>query len=238
LITGDEEIGGHSGAKEALREIKTDFCIALDGGTLHRIVKKEKGILRLKLISRGKAAHGARPWLGENAVDKLLDDYLIMKTWFQTPAPDHWHRTINLGMIHAGKALNQVPDYAEAFFDVRYTENDNPDEIVEQIQRTIQGEIVVTAREPLFLAGESPYLESLLEIATGTEVGFEHGASDARFLREHGISGIVWGADGDLSQHSTEEHVNVESINQLYRILDDFMKKIEKKPRANQIIDG
>ena len=48
-------------------------------------------------------------------------------------------------------------------------------------------------------------------------------------LKEHGISGIVWGADGDLSQHSTEEHVNIESVNRLYRILNDFVKRIEKK---------
>ena len=233
LITGDEEIGGHCGAKEALREIKTDFCIALDGGALHRIVKKEKGILRLKLISRGKAAHGARPWLGENAIDKLIHDYLIMRTWFQESSPDHWHRTMNFSMIHAGKSLNQVPDYAEALFDVRYTENDNLDEMLEQLQSKIQGEIVVTAREPLFLGGESPYLGLLLEICAGAEVGFEHGASDARFLQEHGISGIVWGADGDLSQHSTEEHVNIESINRLYRILDGFMKKIEKKSESD-----
>ena len=234
LITGDEEIGGHCGAKEALREIKTDFCIALDGGALHRIVKKEKGILRLKLISRGKAAHGARPWLGENAIDKLIHDYSIMRTWFQESSLDHWHRTMNFSVIHAGKSLNQVPDYAEALFDVRYTENDNLDEMLEQLQSKIQGEIVVTAREPLFLGGESPHLGLLLEICAGAEVGFEHGASDARFLREHGISGIVWGADGDLSQHSTEEHVNIESITMLYRILDDFMKKIEKN--RNQVV--
>jgi len=236
LITGDEEIGGHCGAKEALREIKTDFCIALDGGALNRIVKKEKGILRLKLISRGKAAHGARPWLGENAIDKLIRDYSIMRTWFQESSANHWHRTMNFSMIHAGKSLNQVPDYAEALFDVRYTENDNLDEMLEQLRSKIQGEIVVTAREPLFLGGESPHLGLLLEICTGAEVGFEHGASDARFLQEHGISGIVWGADGDLSQHSTEEHVNIESINRLYRILDGFMKKIEKN--RNQIRGG
>lgn len=236
LITGDEEIGGHSGAKEALKEIKTDFCIALDGGALHRIVKKEKGILRLKLISRGKAAHAARPWLGDNAIDKLIKDYLSMRTFFQESSPDHWHKTLNFSIIQAGKSPNQVPDYAEALFDIRFTEEDNMDEVVQQIRSDIQGEIEVTAREPLFLGGESPYLELLLEIAAGAEVGFEHGASDARFLQEHGISGIVWGADGDLSQHSTEEHVNIESITRLYRILDGFMKKIEKN--RNQIMGG
>jgi len=60
----DEEIGGHDGAQAALAQLKADFAIALDGGNLRKIVVKEKGILRLKLISRGKTAHGARPWLG------------------------------------------------------------------------------------------------------------------------------------------------------------------------------
>jgi succinyl-diaminopimelate desuccinylase len=227
LITGDEEIGGHRGAKEALKEIKTDFCVALDGGALHKIVRKEKGILRLKLISHGKAAHGARPWLGENAIDKLIDDYQKIRKYFQDSAPEHWHKTLSFSIIQAGRSPNQVPDYAEALFDIRYTEKDNMDEVIRQIRREIQGELVVAAQEPLFLGGDSPYLSLLLEIAVDTGVGFEHGASDARFLQEHGVSGIVWGADGDLSQHTTEEHVNIKSVNRLYGILTGFMSRIE-----------
>ncbi len=42
LITADEEIGGANGARQALKEIKADFCIALDGGSLTKIVIKEK----------------------------------------------------------------------------------------------------------------------------------------------------------------------------------------------------
>jgi succinyl-diaminopimelate desuccinylase len=230
LITGDEEIGGHRGAKEALKEIKTDFCVALDGGTLHKIVRKEKGILRLKLISHGRAAHGARPWLGENAIDKLIYDYQEMRKYFQDSAPEHWHKTLSFSIIQAGRSPNQVPDYAEGLFDIRYTEKDNMDEVIRQIRRAIQGELVVAEQEPLFRGGDSPYLDLLLGIAPDTGVGFEHGASDARFLQEHGISGIVWGADGDLSQHTTEEHVNIESVNRLYGILTEFMNRIANMP--------
>jgi succinyl-diaminopimelate desuccinylase len=229
LITGDEEVGGHHGAKEALKKMKTDFCIALDGGHLRKIVQKEKGIVRLKLISRGKTAHGARPWLGENAIEKLIDDYLKIKPHFQESNPEHWHKTLNFSVVHAGKAANQVPDYAEALFDIRYTENDNMDEVIDKIRAEIQGELVVETKEPLFLGGESPYLKLLLEVAQGAEVGFEHGASDARFLNEHGMDGIVWGADGDQSQHSGEEHVNIESVHSLYGLLDGFMKRVEEK---------
>jgi succinyl-diaminopimelate desuccinylase len=228
LITGDEEVGGKKGAKEALAEVKAEFCIALDGGELGKIVTKEKGILRLRLISRGKTAHGARPWLGENAIDKLLSDYVKIKPFFDLAAPEHWHRTLNFSFIHAGKSVNQVPDFAEALFDIRYTENDDVDQLVEEMRKQVRGELVVEAMEPLFQCGGTPYLDLLLNIAKDTAVGFEHGASDARFLSDHGIKGIVWGADGDMSAHSQEEHLNVESAFSLYRILDEFLESVAK----------
>jgi len=229
LITGDEEIGGANGAKIALGLVDTEFCIALDGGNIENIVIKGKGVWRLKLIARGKTAHGARPWLGENAIEKLMADYMLIKPFFDPPADsgvEHWHRTLNFSTIQAGKSFNQVPDYAQAMFDIRYTETDNLDELLEQMRAAIQGELLEEAREPLFWGGDSPYLDLLLKIADKTGTGAAHGASDARFLSNYGIKGIVWGANGDMSQHAPDEHVNIASIRALYDMLNDFMGKI------------
>jgi succinyl-diaminopimelate desuccinylase len=232
LITGDEEIGGKNGAKKVLQEIEADFCIVLDGGSLEEIVVKEKGILKIKLISRGKAAHGARPWLGENAIEKLIADYLKLKTFFDHATSgdsDHWHRTMNFSIVHAGKSHNQVPDIAEAMFDIRYTEADRIDELIEQIRGEMQSELVVEAIEPLFISRGAPELDILLKIAKKAILGYEHGASDARHLEEFGIQGIVWGADGELSQHTAEEHVKIESVYALYDYLYEFMACVEAK---------
>jgi succinyl-diaminopimelate desuccinylase len=223
LISGDEEIGGHNGAQAALSHLKADFAIALDGGHLRKIVTKEKGIVRLKLIGRGKTAHGARPWLGENAIENLIADYFKIKRHFEQTAPDHWHRTLNFSRIQAGKATNQVPDYAEALFDVRFTENDDMDNVVAAIRREIKGEVEVVEREPLFQGGHTPCLDRLLAVAGHPEIGCEHGASDARFLSAFGIPGIVWGPDGDNSAHAVDEHVNIDSLLALHRILDEFL---------------
>jgi succinyl-diaminopimelate desuccinylase len=155
LITGDEEIGGTNGAKKVLNEVKADFCVALDGGAPDKIVVKEKGVLKLKLVSKGKAAHGARPWLGENAIDNLIEDYLKLRNHFQVSAPDHWHRTMNFSMIQAGKSFNQVPESAEALFDIRYTESDDIDRLVSQMQNEIKGRLIVEAKGHLFFGGES-----------------------------------------------------------------------------------
>ena len=225
IITADEEIGGANGAQKTLKEIKAEFCIALDGGGLNKIVIKEKGIVKLKLIARGKTAHGARPWLGENAIENLIKDYQVLTTNFELAAPDHWHRTLNFSWIQAGKVSNQVPDYAEALFDIRYTENDDMETLFKNIRKEIKGELVVEKKEPLFEGGDTPYLDLLLQIATDSEVGFEHGASDARFLSAHGIKGIVWGANGDMSQHSADEHVNIDSVLKLYKLLNAFINR-------------
>jgi succinyl-diaminopimelate desuccinylase len=223
MITGDEEVGGKNGARPTLAGLQVDFAMALDGGRLDKIVVKEKGILRLKLVSRGRAAHGARPWLGTNAIEALFMDYEILRAQFQGSAPDHWHRTLNWSVVKAGKSVNQVPDRAEAIFDIRFTEDDDPEALVAELTQQLQGQIEVISLDPVFHAGTSPYMDLLREIVPEAAWGVEHGASDARFLAANGIPGIVWGANGDMSQHTDDEHVHLDSIHTLYRHLDRFL---------------
>ena len=229
LITGDEEVGGCNGAKHALRQFHTDFCIALDGGSPDKVVVKEKGVIKLKLICRGKTAHGARPWLGVNAIEGLIEDYQALRSYFIQDAPDHWHRTLNFGTIRAGTSHNQVPEFAEAVFDIRYTEDDDPDQLIASIRQAVKGQVEVEMKEPLFHGGFSEYLNLLQQKLPHIQFGFEHGASDARFLSEHNIPGIVWGAEGEMSQHSEEEHVVIQSIHQMYSILDEFLTQVNEE---------
>ncbi|MBW1724206.1 MAG: M20 family metallopeptidase [Deltaproteobacteria bacterium] len=232
LITSDEEIGGFNGAKKALQKIKTDFCIVLDGGSVEKIVVKEKGLLRLKLISRGKTANDPRPWRGENALEKLIDDYIKIRTYFVRSAPEHWHRAVNISRIETGKRFHRVPKYAEAKLDIRYTENDDMEAFIAKIQKELHSTVVIETITPIFDEGPSSYLDLLLAISKNTAVGFEDGSNDARFLSEYGIKGIVWGADGDQSQHSKTEHVNVESVYSLYRILNAFIDQLPIRPQT------
>ena len=229
MITGDEEVGGKNGARPTLADIQAEFAIALDGGRLDQIVIKEKGILRLKIVSRGRSAHGARPWLGKNAIEALVADYEVLRHHFEETSPDHWHRTLNWSIVQAGQSANQVPDRAEAIFDIRFTENDDPQALVAEWREALSGEIEVLTLDPVFEAGTSPYMDLLREIVPAAEWGMEHGASDARFLAANGIPGIVWGANGNMSQHTDDEHVELDSIHTLYRHLDRFLSLVARK---------
>lgn len=230
LLNGDEEVGGANGALAVLEKIELDFCLALDGGNPAMMITKEKGILQLRLTARGKAAHGARPWLGHNAFDVLVADYQALQKQFATQTPDHWHKTMVLSNCRVGDgSINIVPDKATATLDIRYTEHDNPDAILAAIEAAVDSKVTLLEKEPLFFGGTSSYLDTLVDCVPGVDVGFEHGASDARYLTIRGIPGVVWGADGEMSQHAADEHVVISSLEKIYHSLDAFITAIEAK---------
>jgi succinyl-diaminopimelate desuccinylase len=77
-FTADEEIGGGAGAKWLAESgrLKGDVCIIGDGnggGKDHPSIDLGcKGGAQTRLISKGKTAHGSTPFLGDNAITKLI----------------------------------------------------------------------------------------------------------------------------------------------------------------------
>lgn len=227
LITGDEETGGENGAAQALRQIRAQYALALDGGGPGRIVTREKGIIDITLTATGKSAHGARPWLGSNAIDLLLADYERIRELFVDRGGDHWHRTVNFGKIRAGQSINQVPQTAQGWFNIRFTEDDDPSAIVAEIRSKVGSQVEVLALTPIFASSPSPLTERLLQIVPGSVTTREHGASDARYLMDHGIPGAIWGAEGFGTQHGPEECVSISSVADVYGWLDTLVRELE-----------
>jgi succinyl-diaminopimelate desuccinylase len=231
LITSDEEIGGFNGAQKILVDIQTDFCIVLDGGNIEKIVVKEKGVARVKLLCRANMDSGSKRWHGKNAVEKLMDDINTWETYFVKSAPENPHRAVVRNHIRSEGLCHGVPEFAETCLDIRYTESDDLERMFNVMQKELYSDIVLEKVDPLFSGGESEHLKLLLEISKKTRIGFEDGANDSRFLSQFGIKGIVWGADGNRSQHSPNEHVNIESVYELYTLLHAFIQRCEPLTR-------
>lgn len=87
MLTTDEEIGGLNGVGYLLRTKKYSCKVAFvpDGGNNFKIITSEKGVIHFKLTAKGKSAHGSRPWIGENAIDKLIKAYQKLRKEFPNP---------------------------------------------------------------------------------------------------------------------------------------------------------
>jgi acetylornithine deacetylase len=87
--------------------------------TENRMALGTKGVMRVKLTTKGKACHSAYPELGESAIDKLLD---ILQDIRQIQWPNDkrlGNTTCNIGVIKGGVQSNVVAPEAEAHLMLR-----------------------------------------------------------------------------------------------------------------------
>ncbi len=90
--------------------------------TDNRLALASKGALRVELHAHGKMAHSAYPELGDSAINKLIEalhDLLAMPLPFEPSLGDDGHSTLNIGLLHGGRAPNVIADHAEAHLLIR-----------------------------------------------------------------------------------------------------------------------
>ena len=168
-----------------------DFAITGEPTDLH-IGIQAKGVLAVRLAVHGTAAHGATPWMGDNAVLKAIDVFRrIQSLPFASESSELFDRpSINLGRIIGGDALNKVPDRCVIDVDIRYLPTQDPADVLEQIRELADSEVVATfTRPPAVVDPDSVYVRALHDAAAPyhggepSSVGRD-GASDAvSFLR-------------------------------------------------------
>ena len=80
-VVSDEEVGGHYGSEWCVQNSKVegDACIIGEPTGANSSFVGEKGICWLRLESRGIPAHGSLPMLGENAIERLVKAFPIVK---------------------------------------------------------------------------------------------------------------------------------------------------------------
>lgn len=153
-FVSDEETGGDAGLTTLLETTDFDPDACVVGETTARngrysVSVADRGNIWLTLEASGTAAHGSRPMIGANAIDRLtdaieqlrnefgqrelsvdssMDEIIEESVDFYEPEAGadatrrlYRYPTINLGLIEGGTAINTVPASACARVDIRLT---------------------------------------------------------------------------------------------------------------------
>jgi succinyl-diaminopimelate desuccinylase len=209
-----------------------DFAITGEPTDLH-IGVQAKGVLAVRLRVHGTAAHGSTPWLGDNAILKAHDVYRRVETLpFSRQSSDLFDRpSINLARIEGGDAFNKVPDACSIDIDIRYLPNQDPGEILAQIRKIGDVEVVQTfMRQPAIVSRRNPYVLALRQ-AVGRSIEGDalsvgrDGASDAISFLEAGVPAVEFGPVGG-GHHGPEEWVSLASLTRYRRALGDFLRAL------------
>ena len=221
----------------AFSKLKLKANLALVGEpTRCKVVAAHKGDLWLRLSTRGKAAHGARPELGRNAVHTMAKCIDTIETEYaqnlgKRRHPVLGHPTINTGIVRGGSQPNIVPDVCEADMDRRTL----PGESFTTISREI-GEVLkkrgLKARLTNVKGYTCPAMETdptlpmvqqfMRTVRQTKPLGVDY-YCDAANIATTGVPAIVWGP-GDIAQaHTADEWISIRQLERGMDVLTRFL---------------
>jgi succinyl-diaminopimelate desuccinylase len=229
-----EDFDQHATDDLVARGLSGEFAITGEPTNLH-VGVQAKGVCMVRLVVRGRAAHGSTPWMGDNAILKAIDVFRRIETLpFAAESSEMFDRpSINLGRLNAGDAVNKVPDEAVMSVDIRFLPGQEPGDILEQIRSMPDVEVVRTfIRPPAYVSRRNPYVIALGEAVRragqkeAMSVGRD-GASDAISFLEAGVPAVEFGPVGD-GHHGPDEWVSISSLARYRKALVDFMSAVPR----------
>jgi acetylornithine deacetylase len=208
-----------------------------------RAVIASKGVLRWRIVVKGKAAHSGKPHLGINAINHMARVVLTLEEDHQRLAarvhPLLGPATCNVGVIHGGVQVNFVPDSCAIQIDRRLLPGETVDAVLAHYQKILDS--LKTAHPTLEAHMEPPMLtDEALETAADsapaqlasrllTEMnlnpelcGVPFG-SDASKLSRQGVPSLVFGPGSIDQAHAAVEFVEIAQVEQALAFYRKFI---------------
>jgi acetylornithine deacetylase/succinyl-diaminopimelate desuccinylase-like protein len=234
----DEENGQSGSRALAASSIKADLAIVGEPTEL-RVVTAHKGDLWLRLETRGKSAHGARPELGRNAVHEMAQVVDLLESDYAAVLRRRRHAllgrpTVNVGLISGGTQANIVPDSCSILVDRRTIPGETERGVWAEIKRLLkQHGLSATMADgrlgpcvPLETDPKLPLVAQFMRtVGQRGPVGVDY-FCDAAVLSAGGIPSIVFGP-GDIAQaHTADEWVSIAQLERAQALLGKFLMSL------------
>jgi acetylornithine deacetylase/succinyl-diaminopimelate desuccinylase family protein len=236
-LVSDEESHGRQGMGFLTQKegIRGDAALVGEPTDLQPVIA-QKGALWLRISTLGKSAHGSRPHLGVNAVEKMMKLMERLNSIpLETEHPLLGKPTLNVGTIQGGTKINIVPDRCEIEADRRMLPGEKKEEVLEKMKETLDS---LRSRDPFF-----QYRIEEIDFAEPSEVNPEEeivkiavdaiqevmgkkpslrafsGFTDSRFyINQCHIPTLIFGPGEADQSHTTDESVEVEALVKAARI--------------------
>lgn len=238
----DEEFS-YRGVVKLCEELTGHAAIVAEPTGLRAVIAS-KGVLRWRIIVRGKAAHSSKPHLGVNAVNHMARIVLALEDDHQRLAtqehPLLGPATCNVGVIRGGVQVNFVPDECAIEIDRRLLPGERARDVLAYYQRmldelkTRHPTLDAVMEEPPLLtdeALETPADSAPAKLASNllkemgldaTPCGVPFG-SDASKLSRAGIPSIVFGPGSIDQAHAAVEFVELAQVEKAFEFYRNFI---------------
>ena len=203
------------------------------------VVTAHKGDVWLALETSGKAAHGARPALGRNAVHEMARIVDILETEYadrltRQQHPLLGHPTINVGKITGGNQPNIVPDRCVIEVDRRYLPGETEAGIRQEIKQLLEHhQLRPRLRSlkpapcwPLETNETLPLVQQFQQSVRRRRASGVDFFCDAGVLDRGGIPSLVFGPGNIAQAHTSNEWIPLRSLDRATDLLERFLTSL------------
>jgi acetylornithine deacetylase/succinyl-diaminopimelate desuccinylase family protein len=234
----DEEHAQAGSRALAASGFKADMAIVGEPTRL-QVVTAHKGSLWLDLETRGKAAHGATPQLGKNAIHEMARIVDLLETDYAAQLRKRKHpllgaATVNVGKISGGTQPNIVPDFCKISVDRRTLPGETDAKVKREIAAFLRfmklsaniSSTKLAPALPLETNYKLPLVQQYLKCVGQTKPLGVHYFCDAAILSAGGIPSVVFGP-GDIAQaHTEDEWISLTELERGKNLLLQFLNSL------------
>jgi acetylornithine deacetylase/succinyl-diaminopimelate desuccinylase-like protein len=204
-----------------------------------QVVTAHKGNLWLQLETRGRAAHGAMPQFGKNAIHEMARIVDLLETDYAAQLRKRKHpllgtATVNVGTISGGTQPNIVPDRCAISIDRRTLPGETDAGVRREIAALLKANSLsanissakLAPALPLETNFKLPLVQQFMHSAGQTKPLGVHFFCDASILSAGGIPSVVFGP-GDIAQaHTADEWISLAELERGKDLLLNFLKSL------------
>jgi acetylornithine deacetylase len=213
FVVGEER--GSDGAKLANTIAPGSKYLINGEPTDNRLGTATRGVYRVRLRARGRAAHSSQPHLGESAIEKMIDVLVGMRAVDWPADPDLGTTYYTVGLIKGGVAPNVIPADAEA----------------EMMFRTVGDyrDVEALVRQQVGTQADADYILDVPPVKLTTVAGIESAAfnftTDIPFLGRWGAP-LLLGPGSVTLAHTADEFVEIADLYRAVELYVDLTKQL------------
>ncbi len=203
-----------------------EFAIVLEPTDM-RIELGCNGAMNVVCRFFGKSAHGARPWLGVNAITRAVPLLGVFADHEPIPFEQAGHvfyETMTVSMASGGISRNVVPGQFEFNVNYRFPPTMTISEAESRFREFAQlaDELEFVDRAPAApIPEDNPHLDRLAKLS-GAELAPKQAWTDVARLEQYGIPAVNYGPGEVALAHQAEESVPLANLGIVFEHLKAF----------------
>ncbi len=229
-----EEVSQRFSGLREIEDQRPDLLVAdaavLGEPTAGRVEAGCQGVVRASVVLRGRRAHTARPWTGQNAIHRL-GPLLDLSAAYEGRRPVldgcEYREALQAVEVSGGVAGNVVPDEARVVLNHRFAPDRSAEEAFGAIESYLSPALSRAAGDTITLEDQSPAaapglahpLLASLVTASGSLPRAKLGWTDVAFFSARGIPAANFGPGNPELAHSAGERVERGELDLVFETL-------------------